>query len=210
MTKRKFHHGNLRAALLKLAEQEVEANGVAVLSLRDLAARLGVSRSAPYRHFGSKDELILCLVRSAVEQLRMSYERALDEAATCSQRLRIACKAHLDLALHRPNIFKLIFSSDANWFEISNDLTGPGSPLGLFERLVGDNLRLEGTRERRTAALVCWSLIHGFAMLRMNDDLGKLGSVPLLEDAVLALACSENLVGSALAGGQVLVKRSGN
>ena len=48
-----YHHGNLRAALLEAARARLSEGSEADLSLRDLAARVGVSVNSTYRHFES-------------------------------------------------------------------------------------------------------------------------------------------------------------
>jgi AcrR family transcriptional regulator len=49
-----YHHGNLRAALIQGGLELIEEKGVRALTLREIGDRLGVSRSAPYRHFTDK------------------------------------------------------------------------------------------------------------------------------------------------------------
>ena len=49
-----YHHGNLRRVLLDGALEAIAENGVAAMSLRDVARRAGVSHSAPAHHFGDK------------------------------------------------------------------------------------------------------------------------------------------------------------
>jgi AcrR family transcriptional regulator len=53
-TSRSYHHGNLRAELLATAIEQLRDSGVEDLSLRALARAVGVSQTAPYRHFADK------------------------------------------------------------------------------------------------------------------------------------------------------------
>src|SRR5919199_958702 len=55
---RRYHHGNLRAALLERAESTLAERGAAALSLRQLARDAGVSHAAPQRHFKTKAALL--------------------------------------------------------------------------------------------------------------------------------------------------------
>ena len=55
---RAYHHGNLRATLIDLGLKLIEEKGIPGLTLRDMGARAGVSRTAAYRHFASKAELL--------------------------------------------------------------------------------------------------------------------------------------------------------
>src|SRR5690242_18144357 len=69
MAKQSYHHGDLRRALLAAASEAIEENGVAALSLRDLARRAGVSHAAPAHHFGDKAGLLTALATEGYEQL---------------------------------------------------------------------------------------------------------------------------------------------
>lgn len=56
-----YHHGNLKNALLERASEVIESKGVQAVSLRALARDLGVSETAPARHFKSRADLFLSL-----------------------------------------------------------------------------------------------------------------------------------------------------
>ena len=55
---RRYHHGNLRAALVEAARAIVEEQGTRALTLREVARRVGVTHAAPYRHFKDKAALL--------------------------------------------------------------------------------------------------------------------------------------------------------
>ena len=69
MTDRRYHHGDLRAALLAQAETTLRASGVDGLSLRELARAVGVSHGAPRRHFEDKSTLLEALVTEGFHRL---------------------------------------------------------------------------------------------------------------------------------------------
>ncbi|MDJ0344450.1 TetR/AcrR family transcriptional regulator [Streptomyces sp. H10-C2] len=64
-----YHHGNLREALLALAEDKIEQVGVSRLSLRELARDLGVSHGAPARHFPDKQALLDALTVHGLQEM---------------------------------------------------------------------------------------------------------------------------------------------
>lgn len=64
-----YHHGDLRSALLQEADVMLKESGIAGLSLRQLAERVGVSRMAPYHHFRDKHELLCALATEGFRQL---------------------------------------------------------------------------------------------------------------------------------------------
>jgi AcrR family transcriptional regulator len=190
MANAKFHHGNLRAELLRLAATELEARGYEELSLRNLAARLDVSRAAPYRHFKNKDDLLRTLALGGVQLLRELYHKASEEVVTPIGRLRLACRAYIDFAERSPELFRLIFVSDAYLRMIPDAPGAPPSAYGIFEQLVADVIGVDNFNDRRMAALTCWSTIHGFAMLRMSERINAYARTEDIAEAVLTAACA--------------------
>lgn len=193
MSERKFHHGNLRAALLELAESELERRGYESLLLSDLAAALGVSSAAPYRHFESKNALLLALAEIGAEQLRQLYQNALDLDAEPATRLRVACQSYLDFAKNRPELFRLLFISRTDWYSGGGEtFSGPTSGFGLFRELVTASLGGRPYEDALAETMVTWSVIHGFAMLRLNDRVAtftEISDLRACEAAVLDRAC---------------------
>ena len=72
---RPYHHGNLRRALLDEALATIRAEGVDGLTLREIGARLGVSRTALYRHFADKRALLAAVATEGFRTLRAAARR---------------------------------------------------------------------------------------------------------------------------------------
>ena len=58
MSDKKYHHGNLKIALIEAGIEMINECGEAGLSLRKVAAKCNVSQAAPYAHFKNKEDLI--------------------------------------------------------------------------------------------------------------------------------------------------------
>src|SRR4051812_47242054 len=56
-----YHHGDLRTALLASAAELLDEGGAEAVSLRECGRRAGVSHAAPYRHFPTKEALLIAL-----------------------------------------------------------------------------------------------------------------------------------------------------
>src|SRR5918999_2634020 len=67
----RYHHGDLRRALVAEAVRTIDASGVERLTLRDVGAALGVSRTALYRHFADKSALLAAVAREGFRILRL-------------------------------------------------------------------------------------------------------------------------------------------
>lgn len=77
--KGRFHHGDLADALIDEAGRMLEEHGHETLTLRSLATRLGVTQPALYRHFASKDDLLLAVARRGLvdfEQMTLAAVEA--------------------------------------------------------------------------------------------------------------------------------------
>lgn len=195
MIKKNFHHGDLRNSLIQLALTELEKLGVEQLSLRELAKSLGVSRAAPYRHFENKEALLQNLAEIGVEQLGNAYMRVANKEASAVDRLRLACKAYIDFATEKPELYRLIFSGDLEWpdiFEINNQYEDSKTTLnysensfGFFESLVSAAVESDDPKTVRNATLVAWSLIHGYAKLKMDGILEAFTNMEEFESVLL-------------------------
>src|SRR5918993_5889001 len=76
---RPYHHGNLRRGLLDEALATIRAEGVEGLTLREIGARLGVSRTALYRHFADKRALLTAVATEGFRTLRQQLISAWEE-----------------------------------------------------------------------------------------------------------------------------------
>jgi AcrR family transcriptional regulator len=170
-----YHHGDLRAALLTAAAAEIERGGYENLSLRELAAALGVSRAAPYRHFVDRRALLAALAADGFDQLTDIHRRAAAARKNPGERLAEAGRGYLALAAERPQLFRLMFVSD---------LLGPGptppdpaliksagESYQVFEDMVAATLPGAPPDAVKAAAIACMSTSYGFALLRLNGRL---------------------------------------
>ena len=72
--KEHYHHGTLKKTLLAEALHELETEGLEGVSLRKVAESVGVSKSAPYRHFADKRELLVAIAADGFRLLAETLE----------------------------------------------------------------------------------------------------------------------------------------
>ncbi|WP_156508836.1 TetR/AcrR family transcriptional regulator, partial [Oleiphilus sp. HI0132] len=72
-----YHHGDLRNKLISISLEMLQENGMPGLSLRKLAERAGVSRSAPYHHFKDKNDLLAAVAEQGFEVLTEQLSSAI-------------------------------------------------------------------------------------------------------------------------------------
>ncbi len=195
MDERGYHHGNLRGALLAAASEQIESIGFEALSLRDLAASLEVSRAAPYRHFADRRALLAAIAADGFKHLERAANTAMAREATPSSRLVAGARAYLAFAARRPQLFRLMFVSDLLTGDEPRDpaLIQVANSFHLrFEALVAENCATRDDKTVKAAALTFWSILHGFALLRMGDRIMPFMRGPLtdgdLRQAVLEAA----------------------
>ena len=70
-----YHHGRLRQTLIETAVKTIAERGVDALSLRELAARAGVSPGAPYHHFPNRSDLLASIAEEGFTRLEAAVDR---------------------------------------------------------------------------------------------------------------------------------------
>jgi AcrR family transcriptional regulator len=108
MAKPTYHHGDLRRALLTAAEEAITENGVAMLSMRDLARRAGVSHTAPTHHFRDKAGLLTAFAVEGFEQLA----KALATSRLASNSIVEMGVTYIRFAVTRRAMFEVMFHTD--------------------------------------------------------------------------------------------------
>ncbi len=163
-----YHHGDLRASLMRAGLDLLATRTADDLSLRQVARTVGVSANAVYRHFPDKAALMRALAAEGLQSLAASQRQASETAGGSSVGFQATGKAYVRFALANPALFRLIFSQPASL----NLLTRPDSDVPdamAFLRANAAALAAPGTAGT-TVALHAWSLAHGLAMLMLDNQ----------------------------------------
>jgi len=167
----RYHHGDLRRALLLEAVRTIQAEGAAALTLRGVGDRLGVSRTALYRHFADKQAL---LGEVAAEGFRMLRTALRDAWAPGGRRgFDEMGHAYVRFAVTHPSHYRVMFGGLA----ARHEATGDGGEVDdsadafqvLVEAIVAEQAAGRFRRDDPQAlALYIWSMVHGVAMLALD------------------------------------------
>ncbi|WP_278263620.1 TetR/AcrR family transcriptional regulator [Nocardia sp. AG03] len=158
MAKGGYHHGDLRAALLESAAEQIAAEGVEAVSLRALARRAGVSHAAPAHHFGDRAGLFTAL---AIE----GFDMLAAELAAAGPDMREVAVAYIRFALAQPGRFDVMYRREVLRAD-DPDLAAARERSGAMLRTGIAELRAGQAPDRqRSTRLAAWSLVHGFATL---------------------------------------------
>lgn len=168
--KRSYHHGDLRAALIRAGLAILEEREADDLSLREVARAVGVSPASVYRHFPNKEALLRALAAEGLSQLGNAQRADSEVVGGGGAGFAATGRAYVAFALANPALFRLIFSSAV-----------PEPASGLSERKDEASLLLvecaasmageANTEEARRIATQCWALVHGLAVLILDKRL---------------------------------------
>ena len=175
-TRTSYHHGDLRAALVEAGVSAARTGGEAAVGLNRLAAEVGVSASAAYRHFpGGLADLLVAV--GDVGRAELAGRIALEMDATqgsrdprtrALRRFRASGLAYVAYVLEQPGLFQVASRHDAE--------SADGGPFALLQGCI-DDLVVTGAlpRERRRhAATAAWATVHGLALLLTEGSLRRL------------------------------------
>lgn len=170
-TPRRYHHGDLRRALLDEAERALERG--AELNLRELARAVDVSPGAPFRHFATKRALVDDLAREGFERLGTALDAALISAPPeFTERLAAVARAYVAFAVAHPALVQLMIAAkhrDAALADTAAEALA--IPLDLVAGAQREGQLVAGPHVGTT---VC-ALLDGIASLSTNGGPGSRG-----------------------------------
>lgn len=171
--KETYHHGDLRNGLIEAGLRLAETAGADGFSLREAARNLGVTANAAYRHFADKSDLLTAIAAHGFELLSDHLNASLAAATPndAAARLRLLGKTYVDLAVERPELFRLMFGSYGLCQIMRLPQTSTGATAGQILNAVLDDMVTGGQMSataRNGALLRVWSAIHGFALLALD------------------------------------------
>jgi len=181
--------GPLSDRLVAVVDEILEADGLAALSMREVARRAGVTHGAPLRHYRSFGTLLAEVAAAGFRDL----ERAVDEAAGAvapgsgaTARLAAAARAYVACAVKRPGRFAVMFRPEL--LDSAHPALGRDG-AGAFEQVVrlvrgAQDAGWRTDAETRRLAGSLWAGVHGLATLWIQQSYEYVVRVASLDDAV--------------------------
>ena len=174
MPAKPYHHGDLRRALLDEAIRTIQTQGVERLTLRTVGARLGVSRSALYRHFADKQSLLATVGKEGFRKLRQALADAWEENGHGRAGFDAMHRAYLQFAVAHPSHYRVMFGGFIE--SAAKDDHFISEARGAFQVLVDALVEQQNAGDIRRddpvlMARFVWALVHGTAMLFINGQL---------------------------------------
>lgn len=169
---RAYHHGDLRAALLRAAEEVIGERGLDRFSLRETARRAGVSPAAPAHHFGDARGLLTALATEAFIQFGDALAAA-DRSAVPPDRIRSQGLAYVRFALAERAKFDLMWRYALIDGNHPDYRAAAGRAFAVLDRAArGDDAVARQGDPAVAPSIACWSMVHGFARLALDGAFG--------------------------------------
>jgi AcrR family transcriptional regulator len=187
----RYHHGDLRRALVQEAVRTIQTQGAEALTLRGVGDRLGVSRTALYRHFADKQALLDEVADDGFRTLRTALRAAWTAGGEGRAGFDAMGVAYVRFAVAHPSHYRVMFGGFAGAHERRDDGTNVDETTDAFQALVDAIVALQRGGQMRaddpqTLALHIWAMVHGLAMLALDGVLPPAVDVAALVDASIA------------------------
>jgi AcrR family transcriptional regulator len=168
--KLKYHHGELRSALIEAALQILAASGMAGLSLRVLARATGVTQAAPYSHFRDKDDLLAAVAETGFQRLALQMAEEATGQPNVQTRIEKLMGSYIRFAVANKPLFQLMFSRELSAMK---DYPTLAMTAGKSYSLISSALAQRGApaEETRFLTVSIWSLCHGLTTLIVDEKI---------------------------------------
>lgn len=176
---------DLRRRLLDAARRQLVQHGYAHLTMRRVAARVGVTATAIYLHFKDKDDLVHALIDEGMEALHLALEASDARSAAPRVRLEGLCRALIEFGVANPEYYEIMFLLHPQRMSRypADKYRRARQNLERFADAV-DPFVKKGDPLLATHAL--WCLLHGTISLRISERLDAALDPDAFSDEVVA------------------------
>jgi AcrR family transcriptional regulator len=176
-----YRNGSVRDQLVRTGKAMLQEMSLADLSLRGIAASVGVSQVAPKHHFGNKEGLLAAIAASGFRDLTEFRFSRLRPHMNAEQRLRTLLTTYVLFAVENPALFHLMFAPQFKAPGRHAELNEAAShSFHIVARAAGEFLaeigRAPGGLGADEAARVAWMSMHGVATFLIEHRINPLGA----------------------------------
>ena len=185
-----YHHGNLKEELIDCACRLCERDGYTKLSIRSLAKESGVSQTAPYRHFETKEALYAEVATNGFKKLSEACYIDVEKKVTQKQLVDAGCR-YIEFGLKNANTYDLMFGTAVGNFADYSELLEAANKTydnmrSSFSKLANDSDDIIAFK-----CLTLWSMVHGLVgIIRkvhvVGDDLKETNHGPISSARIVA------------------------
>lgn len=185
-----YHHGDLKRALVDEAAKMIEERGDWTFSMRELAARIGVSPMATYSHFADKTELLATIAEEGFFELEARTRAASDATADPYDALFEGGLAYIMFGVERPARYRLMFGATFAVSQPASLRAACDNAFSVLTKNIADCAPQDGwpEGEAKTRALQAWAKVHGFTMLMIDRPARRLDDIGTAPEEIRPLA----------------------
>ncbi|HET9318759.1 MAG TPA: TetR/AcrR family transcriptional regulator [Bryobacteraceae bacterium] len=169
----RYHHGNLKAAVVDATVALIEERGVENVSVREAAKRVGVSSGAPFRHFPTRTALLTAVAEQATRLLldAMTAALARHRSAGPMERFRALGDAYMRWAIAHPTQFAIVSNRKLIDYDSSASLGPDNDKIRALMHEVLNEAREQGLlRARNVDEIVLAARATAYGVARMHVD----------------------------------------
>ena len=173
----RYHHGDLPAEVLRATARVIEERGGVEFSMREIAELAGVTHPALYKHFADKRALLARIALEGHSMLARAVAVDVDRSAGRARTAKDVASVYVEFALDHPAHFRVMFGPRLNRDDRYPDLEQAvvASYVQLYEAMGGSAAAtLEEQRKAHDSSYALWSMVHGYAMLVLDDRIAGL------------------------------------
>jgi AcrR family transcriptional regulator len=176
MSENNYHHGDLRNAIISEGMSIIKKEGIEGLSIRHVARKIGVSHTAPYRHFRDHDDLLAAIAVRGFKILRDDIQKVLSKFPDDSGRQILESgKTYIRFAMKNPDLYRIMFR------DYIKNKTGKDDFYNemdfFFREWVGYLAKIKKVdssgEDIVITLLLIWSALHGYSSLVIDNNKDK-------------------------------------
>lgn len=185
-----YHHGDLRQTIIEEALIWIDQENIVSLSLRGIARRVGVSHNAPYRHFPDKESLLVAIAETGFRQLhQILQQESMNNLDNVQKRLENIGVAYVKYAIDHQAYYRVMSSDyprNRNQYPQLAQASNNAFNVLLDVIKAGQAAKVFNSQDAQQLARVCWSLVHGVAMLAIDNQFMSYDRTSVVELAQIA------------------------
>jgi AcrR family transcriptional regulator len=167
--KKRFHHGDLREALIAATRELLIEHGPDGFTLADACRRAGVTTAAPYKHFRDKQEILEEIVARAFVELAAANAKAIAERGRGTiEGITAMGISYLEFAIAQPAIFALMFGELKKASKV--DALGNQCLKGVIDEVAYYCRKHGHTADAEQIAIRLWTFVHGASSLELDGN----------------------------------------
>ncbi|MGI9463434.1 MAG: TetR/AcrR family transcriptional regulator [Aestuariivirgaceae bacterium] len=193
--KSRYHHGDLKEAMVLASYDLVRRDGAENFKLSDACHQAGVSTAAPYKHFRDRNEVLELVMGMGFDEMTRRSMAAVEDAGVATLAGMIAMgHAYVRFAVEEQRLFRLMFGQHPLLKKASSVEDGGMKCFGsVIEQVALYCERHNVPGDPETIAVRLWTFVHGAASLLIDEDYAKVA--PGLDVEALIAETTPSLLG---------------